>query len=64
MTTTSTRHLDNLALVFAWPAAIWVSRVGKTGYFRLGVVAEFVEHWFRVREIVGLNQWSSQSNDL
>ena len=30
----------------------------------LGLVAKSIEHGSRVSEIMGLNQWSSQTNDL
>ena len=38
--------------------------LGVLTIYRLSVVAEMVEHGSRVWEIVGLNPWLSQSNDL
>ena len=46
---------------------LWSSLVYNTGTHIVqgpGVVAESVEHRSSVREIVGLNPWSSQSNGL
>ena len=46
-------HSTNLALCLFLPY-----------HHRPGAVAESVEHWSQVLEIVGSNPWSSQTNDL